>query len=161
MPKPWSRKADPDLLVVRPGSTVKRDIFKAATVGATGFTAFGALAVTGAVAGTAAHQKALEDAAKPAPPAAAPAATAPVVQKRRAHRTVVRTKVVHAASTVGVARPTTGGTVVSHSAPSTTSHSSSSSGSSTTTHSAPKPAPAPQPAPAPKPKPAPAPSSGS
>jgi hypothetical protein len=159
VPKRWFRKADPDALVVRAGSPVKRDVYKAATAGVTGITAFGALAVTGAVAGTAAHDKALQDAAKAAatPPPAAPTTAAQAAPKRRPHRTIVHTKVVHAASTPTVTRPATGGTVTSHATSSTTTH------TSTVTHAAPKPAPAPAPAPkpAPKPAPAPAPSSGS
>ena len=154
MPKPWFRKADPDALVVRAGSPVKRDVYKAATAGFTGVTAFGALAVTGVVAGTAAHDKALQDAAKAATPPAAPVTTPQAAAKRRPHRTVVRTRVVHAASTA-VTRPATGGTVTSH----TTSATSHTSTSTVTHHSAPAPAPAP--APKPKPAPAPAPSSGS
>ena len=72
MPRRWFRKADPDALVVRAGSPVKRDVYKAATAGFTGVTAFGALAVTGVVAGTAAHDNALQDAANAAVPPAAP-----------------------------------------------------------------------------------------
>lgn len=137
-------------LVVRPGSAVKRDVYKAATAGLTGITAFGALAVTGGVAGVAAHQKALEDAATPAQPAVTPQ----VVVKRRKHRTVIRTRIVHEASAAAVARPATGGSVSSGFSGSThasggSSHSSGSGGGSAT-HSAPRPA-----------APAPAPSSGS
>jgi len=141
--KRWSRKAPEQPLDVRRGSTVKRDAYKAATAGLTGVTAFAALAVTGAVAGAAAHQKAAQDAAKarPTPPPAGQA-----VAKRRVHRTVVRTRVVHVVSSGGVARPTTGGTLTT---PRTSTHTSSSAGSSTTP-TAPKPA-----------APAPAPSSGS
>lgn len=147
MTRIWSRNRNTEQsdLAVKPGSALKRDVYKAATAGLTGVTAFGALAVTGAVAGTAAHAKALDDAGKVAPPAAA---TPEVVTKRRAHRTVVRTRIVHAASSGAVASPGTGGTVSS----SSTSHSSG----HTSTYSAPKPA-----APKPAPKPAPAPSSGS
>ena len=159
MAKLWSRnrdgriEADLRALSVRAGSTAKRDAYKVATAGLTGLTAFGALAVTGAVAGAAAHQKAVDDAARGAE-AQAPL-PAPVVEKRRRHRTVVRTKVVHEVSAANIARPGTGGTVSS-----TTSH------TSTVTHAAPaaKPAPAPRPAPAPKPAPkstSSAPSSGS
>lgn len=145
----WSRKADQRTLVVTSGSTVKRDVYKAATAGLTGMTAFGALAVTGAVAGSAAHQKALDDASNAAQPAAP--TTPQVVTERRPHRTVVRTRVVHAASGGTVARPGSGGAVSSHaSSGGSSSHASTShsGGSTTTTHTAPKPAaPAPPPAP--------------
>jgi hypothetical protein len=146
----WSRKrsTEQSALTVRPGSTLKRDVYKAATAGVTGVTAFGALAVTGAVAGTAAHDQAAKK-QEVAPPAPA----TQVVSKRRKHRTVVRTRVVHAVSYAGAASSGSGGIVRSSSSGST-SHSSG--GGSTATHSAPKPAPAPKPA-APKP----APSSGS
>jgi uncharacterized membrane protein YgcG len=157
VPELWSRigkiltgRRQRDPLLVRTGSTRKRDAYKTATAGVTGITAFGALAVTGAVAGTAAHNQAEKqaDTAQPAAPAVQ------VVTKRRKHRTVVRTRVVHAVSTA-VSRPATGGTVSSSSYGSSSSHSSgghTSGGSSggSTTHSAPKPA-----------APAPAPSSGS
>ena len=161
MPTFWhrNRTTTEPVLAPRTGSPVKRDVHKAATAGVTGLTAFGALAVTGAVAGVAAHDKAVQDAQKVVPPAA-PAPQ--VVEKRRPHRTVVRTRVVHQASAPAVVRPATGGTV-SAAAP---THVSS---TSTVTHAAPKPAPrpapkpapAPAPKPAPKPAPAPAPSSGS
>jgi hypothetical protein len=152
---PWNRSPEQPLLS-RAGSTVKRDVYKAAAAGVTGLTAFGALAVTGTVAGAAAHEKALQDAQKAVPPAPAPAPQ--VVEKRRRHRTVVHTRVVHEASAPAVTRPATGGTVTTHtSTAGTPSHSSG----STVTHAAPKPAPAPAPKPAPKPAPAPAPSSGS
>ncbi len=138
----WSRKrkgAEHDL-VVRAGSTVKRDVYKATTAGVTGVTAFGALAVTGAIAGTAAHTQALKEQDQAAPPATP---TSVVVEKRRKHRTVVQTRVVHEASTA-VARPATGGTVhYSSSSSSGSSGSHSSGGSGGATHSAPKPAPAP------------------
>jgi hypothetical protein len=152
---PFSRR-DRDPLRVVAGSPRKRDFYKVATAGFTGVTAFGALTVTGAVAGAAAHQKALDDAAKPVQPPAPPVAQ--VVTRKRPHHTVVRTKVVHAVS-VGVARPSSGGVV--RSSTSSSSHSSS-GGGATVTHSAPAPKPAaPKPA-APKPAaPAPAPSSGS
>jgi hypothetical protein len=145
----WSRtrNAEQSALTIRPGSTVKRDVYKAATAGVTGVTAFGALAVTGAVAGTAAHDQAAKD--KEVAPPALPAVQ--VVTQRRKHRTVVRTRVVHAVSTGGVASTGSGGVVRASSSGS--SHSSG--GGSTATHSAPQPA-APKPA-APKP----APSSGS
>lgn len=152
MPEIWSpirralgradRQRDP--LIVRTGSTRKRDVYKVATAGVTGITAFGALAVTGAVAGTAAHQQAVRDAdkAQPAPPATQ------VVTKRRPHRTIVRTRVVHAVSGSSAAQPGSGGTVSSSSSGS--GQSSSGSSGSGSGHSAPKP-----------PAPAPAPSSGS
>jgi hypothetical protein len=146
----WSRNrsAERSALTIRPGSTVKRDVFKAATAGATGVTAFGALAVTGAVAGTAAHdQAAKEKVAPPAPPAVQ------VVTKRRKHRTVVRTRVLHAVSASSVTSTGSGGYVRPRSSGGSSTHSSG--GGSTATHSAPRPAPKP----APKPKPAP--SSGS
>ena len=159
MPKLWSRNRDAGIeadlraLEVRPGSTAKRDAYKAATAGLTGLTAFGALAVTGAVAGAAAHQKSIEDAVRAAaqPPVPAPSAVA----QRRPHRTVVRTRVVHEVSTPTVTRPSTGGTV-----------STTSSHPTTVTHAAPAPKAAPAPAPKTAPKPAPkpassAPSSGS
>lgn len=156
----WSRStrsADPEPgvppeLRVRPGSPLKRDAYKLATAGLTGITAFGALAVTGAVAGAAAHQKAEDDAARAVQP---PAPATQVVTKRRPHRTVVRTRIVHQASASTVTGPGTGGTVRA-STPVSSTHSSGSS-------SAPKMA-APKPAPKPAPKhaaPAPAPSSGS
>ena len=147
---PWNRSPEQPL-VSRAGSTVKRDVYKAAAAGVTGLTAFGALAVTGTVAGAAAHEKALQDAQKVVPPT--PPAPQ-VVEKRRRHRTVVRTRVVHEASAPAVTRPATGGTVSAHT--STATHTSS---GSTATHATPRPAPAPKPAP--KPAPAPAPSSGS
>jgi hypothetical protein len=145
----WSRSRDSDAgLEVTSGSTLRRDVYKAVTAGFTGITAFGALAVTGAVAGTAAHQKAAGDAAGP-PPTTPPA---PTVTKRRPHRTIVRTEIVHVVSGNGVARASTGGTVSSSGAAGSASH------SSTAGHSAS----APRPAAAPAPKPAPAaPSSGS
>jgi len=158
VPEIWSRigrtftgRRQRDPLLVRKGSTRKRDAYKTATAGVTGITAFGALAVTGAVAGTAAHNQAEKQAdnAQPAAPAVQ------VVSKRRKHRTVVRTRVVHAVSTA-VSRPASGGTVSSSSYSSSGSHSSTnhssggSSGGGSATHSAPKPA-----------APAPAPSSGS
>lgn len=134
-------------LVVRPGSTLKRDVYRAATAGVTGVTAFGALAVTGVVAGAAAHQQKVDEAAK----AAQPAPATQVAPQRRKHRTIVKTRVVHIVSRPGVTQTGSGGTI----------RSSGSSGSGTTSHSsgdgaqsAPKPA-------APKPAPAPAPSSGS
>jgi hypothetical protein len=141
----WPPESHPDDLVVRAGSTVKRDAYKAAAAGLTGVTAFGALAVTGTVAGTAAHEQALRDSARPAQPAAPPQ----VVLERRKHRTGVRPRVVHEASSAGSARPSTGGGL---SGGSTATHQSSGS----VPHSAPRPRPA-----APAPAPAPAPSSGS
>jgi hypothetical protein len=151
---PWNRSSEQPL-VSRTGSTVKRDVYKAAAAGVTGLTAFGALAVTGTVAGAAAHEKALQDAQKVVPPA--PPAAPQVVEKRRRHHTVVRTRVVHEASAPTVARPATGGTVST----STSTHSSGSTVTHAAPKPAPKPAPAPAPKPAPKPAPAPAPSSGS
>jgi len=152
VPEIWSRirralgRADRqrDPLIVRTGSTRKRDVYKAATAGVTGITAFGALAVTGAVAGTAAHQQAVRDAdkAQPTPPATQ------VVTKRRPHRTIIRTRVVHAVSGSSAAQPGSGGTVSSSSSGS--GQSSSGGSGSGSGHSAPKP-----------PAPAPAPSSGS
>lgn len=145
---PFARRRERDPLLVVSGSTRKRDVYKVATAGLTGVTAFGALAVTGVVAGAAAHQRAEEDAAKAVPPPAAPVAQ--VVTKKRPHHTVVRTRIVHATS-VGVARPSTGGVVRTPSSSSSHSSSGSSGGSSgSTAHSAPRP-----------PAPAPAPSSGS
>jgi hypothetical protein len=152
VPEIWSRigrtftsRRQRDPLRVRKGSARKRDAYKTATAGVTGLTAFGALAVTGAVAGTAAHQQAEKqrDTVQPQTPAVQ------VVTKRRKHRTVVRTQVVHAVST-SVSRPASGGTVTGSSSGSSTSHSSGGSSGGSSTHSAPKPA-----------APAPAPSSGS
>jgi len=154
VPQIWSRigrafgrtyqQRDP--LIVRTGSARKRDVYKVATAGVTGITAFGALAVTGAVAGTAAHQQAVRDAdkAQPAPPATQ------VVTKRRPHRTIVRTRVVHAVSGSSAAQPGSGGTVSSSGSGS--GHSSSGGSGSGSGTSSPKPA---------APAPAPAPSSGS
>jgi len=147
-PKIWRRnRQDAEVLPIRRGSAVKRDVYKAATAGFTGFTAFGALAVTGAVAGVAAHQQALDQARKDAVRPPVTPAPAQVVTKRRKHRKVIRTQVVHAVSTVGVASTGSGGTITRSSTSSVTHHYTS------TSHSAPKPAP--------KPAPAPAPSSGS
>jgi len=136
-----------DPLLVHAGSARKRDAYKVATAGLTGITAFGALAVTGVVAGTAAHDKAVQDATESVRP---PAQAAPVVAKRRKHRTIVRTTVVHAVSGTGVTSTGTGGTV----------RSPATSGSGTVSHSAPATHAAPAPKPA-APAPAPAPSSGS
>ena len=135
-----------DPLLVHAGSARKRDVYKVATAGLTGITAFGALAVTGAVAGTAARDKAVQDATRNVQP---PAQAAPVA-KRRKHRTIVRTNVVHAVSGTGVTRTGAGGTV----------RSQTTSGSSTVSHSAPATHAAPAPKPA-APASAPAPSSGS
>ena len=157
MPKTWpftSRSKDP--LQVKPGSTLRRDVYKAATAGFTGVTAFGALAVTGAVAGTAAHDKAVQDAAREAAARAQAAPSpqaAPVVTLRRAHRTVVHTKVLHEVSASGVTRPTTGGTVTRRPSSSTVTR-------TTVTHTAPRPVAKPAPKSAPKSS-TPAPSSGS
>jgi len=166
VPKPWSRnrerriEADLRALEVRPGSTAKRDAYKVATAGLTGLTAFGALAVTGAVAGAAAHQKSIEDAARAAaqPPVPAPSAVA----QRRPHHTVVRTRVVHEVSTPTVARPGTGGTVAASSSHTTVTQAVPKAAPQAAPRPAPRPAPKPAPAPAPKPAPkASAPSSGS
>lgn len=149
MPPMWSRPRH-EPLAVHSGSAVKRDVYKVATAGLTGVTAFGALAVTGVVAGTAAREKALQDAQQKTAQPAAPATQ--VVTKRRKHRTVVRTRVVHAAST-GAASTGTGGTISRPSSGGgTSSGGHSSGGGGTTTHSSPKPA---------APNPPPAPSSGS
>lgn len=139
------RNAEQSALTVHPGSTVKRDVYKAATAGLTGVAAFGALAVTGAVAGTAAHDQApTDEQAAPQP--------AQVVTKRRKHRTVVRTRVVHAVSSGGVSSAGSGGVVRSTSPGGSAGGSSGggSGGGSAATQSPPKPA-----------APAPAPSSGS
>lgn len=145
--RPGSRRHSP--LLVRTGSARKRDAYKAATAGVTGITAFGALAVTGAVAGTAAHQQA-QDQADPVVQPPVPPATQ-VVEKRRKHRTIVKTRVVHQASSGTVTRTGSGGTVRSGSSGGSSGSGSSSGGSG----QGPGPS-TPQP-----PPPAPAPSSGS
>lgn len=142
--RPGSRRHPP--LLVRTGSTRKRDAYKAATAGVTGITAFGALAVTGAVAGTAAHQQA-QDQADPVVQPPAPPVTQ-VIDKRRKHRTVVQTRVVRRASGSTVASTGSGGTVRSGSSSGSASGSAGSGQGSAP--SAPRP-----------PAPAPAPSSGS
>lgn len=145
--RPGSRRSP---LLVRTGSTRKRDAYKAATAGVTGITAFGALAVTGAVAGAAAHQQAQDQAEPVVQPPVPP--TTQVVEKRRKHRTVVQTRVVHQASGGTVTRTGSGGTVRSGSSGSSGSSGGSGGsggssgggqGSTPSTPQAPPPAPAP------------------
>lgn len=137
--RPGSRGHSP--LVARTGSTRKRDAYKAATAGVTGITAFGALAVTGAVAGTAAHQQAQDEPEAALQPPVPPATQ--VVEKRRKHRTVVRTRVVHEASGSTVTRTGSGGTVRSGGSGGSGSSGSSGGSSGGSGPSAPPPAPAP------------------
>jgi hypothetical protein len=122
-----------------------------------GLAAFGTVAGTGAAAGLAAHDSEVRDQEQQRERAEAAAARAAVamlsqpvrqitVIRTRPSRTVVHTRVVHAASAPGSATPATGGTVAGAPYPSTTG---SSSGSSQAVSAAPPPAPAPAPAPAP------------
>ena len=152
----------------------RRDLYKAATATVTGLVAFVSVAGTGYAAGAIAQQQAGQQEDKQEQQDAAVAAPVQepevrTVARRRPHRTVVRTEVVHRASTA-VAAVATGGNVTSAGTANTptrsysTSSSSSSTRSAAPSRSAPQPAPkAAQPAPKPAPKPAtkPAPSSGS
>lgn len=133
-----------------------RDRFQILTAGVTSAAAFGALAATGLVAGQLAnaHQEEQADKAD-----GATGSGSVVVEKRRPHRTVVKTTVVDRVSSGASSSPGQGGTVTSRSTSSaqTKSGASSSGGSGASSQSS---APA-KPAPA-RPAPAkPAPSSGS
>lgn len=137
----------------RPLSPGARTGFQFLTAGITGLATFGAITTTGAVVGEAAsdfndeqaRRQAAQDAAQEAARRAA-LPTVVVVQKRRPHKTVVRTRVATSPGQIAVT-PGSGGTVRR---PPTTAAQSSGPG----------PAPAAA-APAPAAPPAPAPSSGS
>ena len=146
-----------------------RNGFQVASAGVTGLAVFGTLAATGAVAGEAARSyhadqsRKQEEAAHLAAEAeAARIAAIPeyvVVEKRRPHRTVVKTTVIDRLASTGLTRPSAGGAVTSRPA----SGGSRSSGSpGTATKKPPTRKPPTQKPPTAKPPPAPpAPSSGS
>lgn len=107
-----SRKGKGDerpVLSVRPGSTLRRDVYKTIVAAVTGLTAFGALAVTGAVAGTAAHDQALKQREQGAPQNATSPQT--VLAERRTHETIVSTRVVREVSGTSVTRTGAGGII--------------------------------------------------
>ncbi len=161
----------------------KRDLYTSLTAALTGVAVFGSLAGTGYAVGAIAHQHDLEqqrrdDAAATAAAATAQGAPAPAqvrtIVKRRPHRTVVHTQVIHRAPvsvSVGSGGTISSSASSSYPASSTSSGSTRSTGGSSShttsstqvTNPAPRPAAQPKPAaaPQPAPKPAPAPSSGS
>lgn len=140
----WSRMRNPQepTLTVHAGSTRKRDTYKAAAAGLTGVTAFGALTVTGAVAGAVAHEAAVKKHHE------VQASTIQAVPRRRAYRTVVRTRIVHMVSTSGVGAPGSGGLVSTWSGNAGSGNSNGSAAAYTPRQAPAAPRPAPPPAPA-------------
>lgn len=101
----------------RPVTPGARTGFRFLTAGVTGLATFGAFTATGAVAGEAARTFAAEKAQRQAEQAAAQEAArlaalpkVVVVDKRRPHKTVVRTRVVRTTGPIATA-PGSGGTV--------------------------------------------------
>jgi len=101
----------------RPVTPRARSGFRFLTAGVTGLATFGALTATGAVAGEAAHTFEEEQAQKQAEQAAAQEAArraalpkVVVVDKRRPHKTIVRTRVVGVPGQVATT-PGSGGNV--------------------------------------------------
>lgn len=154
----------------------KRDFYLSLTATLTGVAAFGSLAGTGYVVGSVTHKQNLEqqrhdEGATATSATAAPRSAKPpvlTILKRRPHRTVVQTQVIHRAPvsvSVGSGGTVSSAATTSQSGSSGYSGSTGGGGSSsngTNAHAAnPAPRPAAQPKPAPRPAPKPAPSAGS
>lgn len=141
-----------------------RDGFQVVTAALTGVATFGALAGTGLLAGEMAksYQDEKADRAEAAARAARESgqldATARVIEKRRPHRTVVKTTVVDRVSAAGYAAPGQGGTITSRPGGGSTTGGHSGGGTTKSSGGGGSHASAPPP---PPPPPRPAPSSGS
>lgn len=147
----------------RPVTPKLRDGFQVATAALTGVATFGALAGTGLLAGEMAnsYQEEQADRAEAAAQAAGQVdPVAQVIEKRRPHRTVVKTTVVDRVSATGYTAPGPGGTVTSRPGGSSSAGSSTGGGTGKGSGGGSQ-ASNPVQAPAPPPPPKPAPSSGS